>query len=137
MVKVDLLVDSRKPWVIIVFESSRIRLWVREIRRSFRIAASYGKRRRPFADFTANSCTFSIASTSRDRMRGNTYVACIADKNFAKEEKLAVDKSNEGSFQIKQHLLALLAALTTLSSTLSLVPRTMLRSVVVETCLIV
>ncbi len=56
-----------------------------------------------------------------------------SDKGFVQGEKNTGGKARKGSFQVKQHPTGFLAALTTLSSALSLVFKAIPRSLVVET----
>ncbi len=61
------------------------------------------------------------------------YSRCARTNFFVQGEKNIAGKGREGSLQVKTILWALLAALTTLSSALSLVFKTIPRSLVVET----
>ncbi len=84
-------------------------------------------------NFKARFCAFSNASSSRDGMGClNSIFNMWLDNNFVQGEKSTGGTGRKGSFQVKKNILrSLLAALTPLSSALSLVFKTIPRSLVV------
>ncbi len=126
--------NFRRPRVTLntTIRSPRIRRCVRENSRSCWRAASYGTCQNPFTNFRASFCRFSNASVSRDRMGWDAWIAysrCGRQSILYQSRNILGVRAAWDGFSI---LRALLAALTTLSSALSLVLKIIPRSLVVE-----
>ncbi len=125
--------NSKRPWEILNIDllSSPIRRCVREDCRSCWRAASFATCRRPFMSFSVSFCTFSDVVASQDRMDCDSWIAYskfASIKIYYKERKVLGGRAAKDRFMLDNSLRALLAVLTKLSSALSLVLKTIPRS---------
>ncbi len=123
--------NSRRAWAILNMEirSPRIRRCVRDKSRSCWRAAPYGTCQSAFTNLTASFCAFSNASVSRDRIEWDAFVA---GQTFGTRGENYWGRTAKDHYRLNSILRALLTALTTLSSALNLVFKTILGSLVVE-----